>query len=86
MLLSPVFSELFSDNGPIDMMDEDNISNLSVRLKLSLTVWDFVLPATPSLPAVIGVSSFFVSSVILIVEIQTLSGKMYYRSSEALHE
>lgn len=38
------------------MMEEDAISNFSIRLKLSLTVWDFVLPATPSLPAVIGVS------------------------------
>lgn len=38
------------------MMEEDVISNFSIRLKLSLTVWDFVLPATPSLPAVIGVS------------------------------
>jgi hypothetical protein len=38
------------------MMDEDAISNLTVRVKLNLTVWDFVLPATPSLPAVFGVS------------------------------
>lgn len=56
VLLSPVFSELFTDNGLVDMMDEDVISNLSVRIKLNLTVWDFVLPATPSLPAVFGVS------------------------------
>lgn len=59
VLFSPLFSEFFSDNGPIDMMDEDAISNLSVRVKLSLTVWDFILPATPSLPAVFGVSSKF---------------------------
>lgn len=38
------------------MMEEDAISSLSIRLKISLTVWDFVLPATPSVPAVIGVS------------------------------
>lgn len=38
------------------MMDEDAISSLSVQVKLSLTVWDFILPATPSLPAVFGVS------------------------------
>ncbi|KAL9446049.1 hypothetical protein AB3S75_013845 [Citrus x aurantiifolia] len=56
VIFSPLFSEFFSDNGPIDMMDEDAISNLSVRVKLSLTVWDFTLPATPSLPAVIGIS------------------------------
>lgn len=58
VLLSPSFSDFFSDNGPLDMMDEDAISNLSVRLKLSLTVWEFVLPVTPSIPAVIGVSSW----------------------------
>ncbi|KAJ9179126.1 hypothetical protein P3X46_010949 [Hevea brasiliensis] len=56
ILLSASFSEFFSDNGPVDMMDEDAISNLSVRVKLSLTVWDFILPATPSLPAVFGIS------------------------------
>ncbi|KAE8690360.1 hypothetical protein F3Y22_tig00110895pilonHSYRG00149 [Hibiscus syriacus] len=55
-LFSPSFSEFFSDNGPVDMMDEDAISNLSVRVKLSLTVWDFVIPTTPSLPAVFGIS------------------------------
>lgn len=57
---SPSFHEFFSDSDPVDMMDEDAISNLSVRVKLSLTVWDFILPLTPSLPAVFGVSSFFV--------------------------
>ncbi|CAK9142823.1 unnamed protein product [Ilex paraguariensis] len=56
VLLSPSFADFFSDNGPVDMMDEDAISNLSIRIKLSLMVWDFVLPATPSLPAVIGIS------------------------------
>ena len=56
VLLSPSFSDFFSDNGTVDMMDEDAISNLSIRLKLSLTVWDFVIPTTPSLPAVVGVS------------------------------
>jgi hypothetical protein len=57
VLLSPSFSEFFSDNGSVDIMDEDAISNLSIRVKLQLTVWDFILPATPSLPAVFGVSS-----------------------------
>ncbi|XP_057973371.1 uncharacterized protein LOC131161554 [Malania oleifera] len=56
VLLSPSFSEFSADNGPVDLMDEDAISNLSIRLKLSLTVWDFALPATPSLPAVFGIS------------------------------
>lgn len=60
VLLSPSFSEFFSDNGPVDMMDEDAISNLSVRVKLSLTVWDFIIPTTPSLPAVFGVSCMFI--------------------------
>ncbi|KAG8643558.1 hypothetical protein MANES_11G048300v8 [Manihot esculenta] len=55
-VLLSTFSEFFSDNGPVDMMDEDAISNLSVRVKLNLTVWDFILPATPSLPAVFGIS------------------------------
>lgn len=62
VLLSSSFSEFFSDNGPFDMMDEDAISNLSVRVKLHLTVWDFIIPATPSLPAVFGVSSIWFSS------------------------
>ncbi|XVF36134.1 hypothetical protein REPUB_Repub19eG0032300 [Reevesia pubescens] len=56
VLLSPSFSEFFSDNGLVDMMDEDAISNLSVQVKLSLTVWDFIIPTTPSLPAVFGIS------------------------------
>ncbi|KAL4308751.1 hypothetical protein GQ457_01G009760 [Hibiscus cannabinus] len=56
LLLSPSFSEFFPDNGPVDMMDEDAISNLSVRIKLSLTVWEFIIPTTPSLPAVFGIS------------------------------
>lgn len=38
------------------MMEEDVISNLSVRVKINVTVWDFILPETPSLPAVFGVS------------------------------
>lgn len=37
-------------------MDEDVMNNVAVRVKLSLTVWDFTLPLTPSLPAVFGVS------------------------------
>ncbi|KAK8465330.1 hypothetical protein PHAVU_009G056900 [Phaseolus vulgaris] len=56
ILVSPSFSEFISDNGPVDIMDEDAISNLSLRVKLNLTVWEFVLPETPSLPAVFGIS------------------------------
>ncbi|KAJ8450733.1 hypothetical protein Cgig2_021205 [Carnegiea gigantea] len=56
ILLYPSFSEFLSDNGAVDLMDEDAISNRLISVKISLTVWDFTLPATPSLPAVIGVS------------------------------
>lgn len=56
VLLSPPFSTLFSENGAGDMMDEDATSSRSIRVKISLTVWDFTLPATPSLPAVFGIS------------------------------
>ncbi|KAL1546713.1 hypothetical protein AAHA92_23275 [Salvia divinorum] len=56
VLEMPSFSDLYLDNGSGDMMEEDAISNFSIRVKLSLTVWDFVLPVTPSLPAVIGIS------------------------------
>ncbi|KAF8022839.1 hypothetical protein BT93_F0376 [Corymbia citriodora subsp. variegata] len=56
VLLSPLFSEFVSEDALDDMMDEDAVSNLPVRVKLNLTVWDFILPATPSLPAVFGIS------------------------------
>ncbi|KAG6437983.1 hypothetical protein SASPL_102914 [Salvia splendens] len=56
MLEMPSFSDLYLDNGSGDMMEEDAISNFSIRVKMSLTVWDFILPVTPSLPAVIGIS------------------------------
>lgn len=61
VLQMPSFSDLDLDNGPGDMMEEDAISNVSIRVKLSLTVWDFILPVTPSLPAVIGVSLYCAS-------------------------
>ncbi|CAA6667433.1 unnamed protein product [Spirodela intermedia] len=54
VLMSPSFSE-FSP-GYSDVMEEDVVTNLSVRLKLCVTVWEFTLPLTPSLPAVFGVS------------------------------
>ncbi|XP_078442418.1 alpha-1,6-mannosyl-glycoprotein 2-beta-N-acetylglucosaminyltransferase isoform X2 [Wolffia australiana] len=54
ILLLPCFSEFSSDYG--DVMEEDVLTNLAVRLKLCVTVWEFTLPLTPSLPVVFGVS------------------------------
>ncbi|XP_010905074.1 uncharacterized protein [Elaeis guineensis] len=56
ILLSPTFQEYYEENGSSDMMDEDNLISISIRLKLSVTVWNFTLPSTPSLPAVFGIS------------------------------
>ncbi|MED6118426.1 hypothetical protein PIB30_002132 [Stylosanthes scabra] len=56
ILLLPSFSDFASDNGAVDKMEEDATSSLSIRVKLNLTVWEFVLPETPSLPAVFGIS------------------------------
>jgi len=56
VLDNPAPQDCQENNGFGDMMDEDVMNNVSVRLKLSLTVWDFTLPVTPSLPAVFGVS------------------------------
>ncbi|GAB4852080.1 hypothetical protein Ancab_016270 [Ancistrocladus abbreviatus] len=56
VLQSRSFLEFFSDNGPVDMMVEYATSTQSVHVKLTVTVWDFTLPATPSLPAVFGIS------------------------------
>ncbi|XP_024529573.1 uncharacterized protein LOC9655857 [Selaginella moellendorffii] len=39
-------------NGKMEIDEE----SLSLKLKISITVWDFVLPVTPTLPAVFGVS------------------------------
>ncbi|KAH9625436.1 hypothetical protein KSS87_023303 [Heliosperma pusillum] len=58
VLLSQSFSEFLTDNGAADMMEEDSTLSRSVHVKISLTIWDFTLPVTPSLPAVIGVSCF----------------------------
>ncbi|KAK8623348.1 hypothetical protein V6N13_118234 [Hibiscus sabdariffa] len=90
LLLSPSFSEFFSDNGPVDMMDEDAISNLSVRVKLSLTVWDFIIPTTPSLPAVFGrtrcllnhVSRYLILSlrISLVSNMGAVNGMMHWSS------
>ncbi|CAH9081007.1 unnamed protein product [Cuscuta epithymum] len=56
VLQSPPFSDFLSETGSMDMMDEDATSTLPIRLKISLTVWEFILPATPSVPTVIGIS------------------------------
>ncbi|KAL5199185.1 hypothetical protein ABZP36_002697 [Zizania latifolia] len=56
MLVLPSFQDCQENNGLGDMMEEDVMNNVAVRLKLSLTVWDFTLPLTPSLPAVFGIS------------------------------
>jgi hypothetical protein len=69
LLVLPAFQDCQENNGLGDMMDEDVMNNVAVRVKLSLTVWDFTLPLTPSLPAVIGVSwqySVLVCSVVLV--------------------
>lgn len=63
---NPALQDCQESNGFGDMMDEDVMNNVSVRLKLSLTIWDFTLPVTPSLPAVFGVSwqySFLLCSI-----------------------
>ncbi|KAF3780474.1 hypothetical protein EJ110_NYTH39154 [Nymphaea thermarum] len=54
ILQTPAFSEFSADSGSVDIMDEDISINFSVHIKLNVTVWDFVLPMTPSLPAVFG--------------------------------
>lgn len=56
VLLSPTFQEYTAQDGSDDIMDEDNLLSSSIRLKISVTVWDFVLPLQPSLPAVFGIS------------------------------
>lgn len=43
------------EQGKMDI-DEEYNTTLAVRLKFSLTVWDYVIPVTPTLPAVFGVS------------------------------
>ncbi|KAG9150417.1 hypothetical protein Leryth_014580 [Lithospermum erythrorhizon] len=84
VLLSPSFSDILSDNGSVDMMDEDAITNLSVRVKLNLTVWDFILPATPSLPAVIGVSSDALCSEIF--GLSSIEGYEVFPQKESFHD
>lgn len=78
VLLSPLFSEFFSYNGPVDMMEEDVISSLSVRVKINITVWDFILPETPSLPAVFGVS-FMLIKVILFASSEYFFALLYLK-------
>lgn len=54
LLQAPLLSAS-SENGSMDM-DGDSQEASAIRVKLSITVWDFVLPVTPSLPAVFGIS------------------------------
>ncbi|KAL2642237.1 hypothetical protein R1flu_009824 [Riccia fluitans] len=55
LIQSNLFNSNRAEQGTMEIDDEYNAS-LAVRLKYSLTVWDYVLPLTPTLPAVIGVS------------------------------
>ncbi|PWZ41502.1 Guanine deaminase [Zea mays] len=55
LLDNPALQDCQENNEFGDMMDEDVINNISVRLKLSLIVWDFTLLVTPSLLAVFAV-------------------------------
>ncbi|KAH7286952.1 hypothetical protein KP509_32G029300 [Ceratopteris richardii] len=52
--LEELFVVLSNQLGTMSMESEDHA--FALRVKLSVTVWDFVLPITPSLPAVFGVS------------------------------
>lgn len=54
LLQAPLLSAS-GENGSMDM-DGDYQEASGIRVKLSITVWDFVLPVTPSLPAVFGIS------------------------------
>ncbi|KAH7665457.1 hypothetical protein IHE45_13G035100 [Dioscorea alata] len=56
VLSSAAFQEFYQDNGSADMMDEDALTSLSIHVKINITVWEFTLPQTPSLPAVFGIS------------------------------
>lgn len=55
VLQSPLLSVSCGDFGKMEI-DEESQSPPCVRVRFSITVWDFILPITPSLPAVFGVS------------------------------
>ncbi|CAM6094606.1 unnamed protein product [Calypogeia fissa] len=55
ILQSSLLTATQGENRKMDI-DEDFDSSLAVQVKVGLTVWDFVLPETPSLPAVFGIS------------------------------
>jgi hypothetical protein len=55
ILQSSLLTATQGENKKMDI-DEDFDSSLAVQVKVGLTVWDFVLPETPSLPAVFGIS------------------------------
>ena len=56
ILQSPLLSATCGDFGKMEI-DEESQSPPCIRVQFSITVWDFILPITPSLPAVVGVSS-----------------------------
>ncbi|KAG0565178.1 hypothetical protein KC19_8G170500 [Ceratodon purpureus] len=55
VLQSPLLSASCGDFGKMEI-DEESQSPPCIRVQFSITVWDFVLPTTPSLPAVVGIS------------------------------
>lgn len=55
VLQSPLLSAGCEDFGKMEI-DEEFQASPSVQVQFSITVWDFVLPITPSLPAVFGIS------------------------------
>lgn len=62
VLQSPLLSAGCEDFGKMEI-DEEFQASPSVQVQFSITVWDFVLPITPSLPAVFGVSLIFFSDI-----------------------
>ncbi len=56
LIQSPPLAANCGETGKMDI-DEECKTSLAVRLGVHITVWEFVLPITPSLPAVFGVSN-----------------------------
>ncbi|KAH8931516.1 hypothetical protein BDL97_19G025700 [Sphagnum fallax] len=55
LIQSPPLAANCGETGKMDI-DEECKTSLAVRLGVHITVWEFVLPITPSLPAVFGIS------------------------------
>lgn len=62
VLQSPLLSASCGDFGKMEI-DEESQSPPYIRVQFSITIWDFILPITPSLPAVFGVSSYMASEI-----------------------